>query len=179
MFSIDVKVVLISKLYVTRSDYEKMDANDKHAYAYFCLLSTEQSNLRTRGGGTNPASTSHVGSSKYKIGDFAEGGVVIWLTEDGQHGLVAAIDDLPGTYQWSPDGDQDTTSATQNNAMPLNVETPAYNSFSGYYDTHTIIQYYTDNPVTGNPTYAALAAASYSKTVNGVTYADWFLPSDA
>lgn len=63
--------------------------------------------------------------------------------------------------------------------MPLNVTTPAYNSFSGYYNTHTIIQYYIENPVTGNPPYAAEAAASYSKTVNGVTYADWFLPSDA
>jgi hypothetical protein len=39
----------------------------------------------------------------YKIGEFAQGGVVIWLTEDGQHGLVAAIQDAGGPsaiYAW-------------------------------------------------------------------------------
>jgi len=41
------------------------------------------------------------GAPKYQIGDFAQGGVVIWVTHDGEHGLVAAIEDLGGYYEWA------------------------------------------------------------------------------
>ena len=50
-------------------------------------------------------------SKEYKIGDFAEGGVVIWVTDDKKHGLVASINNLGPTtgsdaytLTWGPTG---------------------------------------------------------------------------
>lgn len=128
------------------------------------------------GGGTNPASTAYVG--KYKVGDFAEGGVVIYVTEDGSHGLVVAIEDasLSGNYTpaWGPTGT--TTNAIYNTALPLQTPSIPYSQYYGGYQNQQIIEAITDWQ-TNYPAFAA--AASYSKTVNGVTYSDWFLPSEA
>ena len=35
----------------------------------------------------------------YEIGDLGEGGIVFYIDESGEHGLVAALEDL-GSYQW-------------------------------------------------------------------------------
>ena len=35
-----------------------------------------------------------------EIGDIYEGGIVFYVDETGQHGLVAAQEDLEGTYGW-------------------------------------------------------------------------------
>jgi len=37
---------------------------------------------------------------QHQIGDFAEGGIVFYIDETGEHGLVAAQEDLEGTYEW-------------------------------------------------------------------------------
>jgi len=37
---------------------------------------------------------------QYQIGDIVEGGIVFYVDETGQHGLVAALEDLEGTYEW-------------------------------------------------------------------------------
>jgi len=37
---------------------------------------------------------------QYQIGDMLEGGIVFYVDETGQHGLVAAQEDLEGTYEW-------------------------------------------------------------------------------
>ena len=39
-------------------------------------------------------------NTTYEIGDFALGGIVFYVDETGQHGLVAAMEDLPNTYEW-------------------------------------------------------------------------------
>ena len=36
----------------------------------------------------------------YQVGDLAEGGIVFYVDETGQHGLVAALEDIEGTYEW-------------------------------------------------------------------------------
>jgi len=36
----------------------------------------------------------------YQIGDMVQGGMVFYVDETGEHGLVAAQDDLEGTYEW-------------------------------------------------------------------------------
>ena len=36
----------------------------------------------------------------YKIGDFAQGGIIFWLDESGQHGLVCAKEDYPEFVPW-------------------------------------------------------------------------------
>jgi len=38
--------------------------------------------------------------TEYLLGMEAEGGIVFYIDETGEHGLVAAIEDLPGSYQW-------------------------------------------------------------------------------
>jgi len=37
---------------------------------------------------------------EYQIGDLVEGGIVYYVDETGGHGLVAALEDLPGVYAW-------------------------------------------------------------------------------
>jgi len=39
-------------------------------------------------------------SNAYHIGDLAEGGIIFYVDETGQHGLVATQEDLEGTYEW-------------------------------------------------------------------------------
>ena len=36
----------------------------------------------------------------YQIGDMVQGGMVFYVDETGEHGLVAAQDDLEGTFEW-------------------------------------------------------------------------------
>jgi len=38
--------------------------------------------------------------TEYIVGMEAEGGIVFYVDETGQHGLVAATEDLEGTYEW-------------------------------------------------------------------------------
>lgn len=107
---------------------------------------------------------------RYRIGDFAQGGVVIYLTPDGMHGLVAAIEDV-GEFQWSPIGVATSVSGADDKGdLPL----AANEEYPGQNNTRAIINTFgRDNP----NHYAAQAAVAYSKTVNGKTYDDWFLPS--
>ena len=138
----------------------------------------------------NPASIKYVqqseGSSSpspqaYTIGQYAQGGVIFWLTPDGQHGLVASIVDMPtdpvslgGGLQWSPNGQIDPIGASGDDlAFGLNYTT------TGKINTGLIVEFYTANPVSNPQYYAAGACASYSVTVDGVTYDDWYLPSIA
>jgi hypothetical protein len=134
---------------------------------------TNPSSGSSSGGGTNPASTSYVGSSGYNIGDFAEGGVVIWVTQDGQHGLVAAISDVTGSpLAWGPSGT--TTGATNNDPLPSSTPNAPYGQYYPGYLNQQIIEgianWQNDYP-------AFQACANYSITINGKTYDDWFLPS--
>ena len=36
----------------------------------------------------------------YEIGDFAEGGIVFYIDETSNHGLVAALNDIQDSLQW-------------------------------------------------------------------------------
>jgi len=116
---------------------------------------------------------------EYEIGQFAQGGVVIWVTDDKQHGLVASIVNLSPetgptqyTLTWGPLNT--TTGATNNDPLPAvyTNPTPAEN-YSGY-QNQKIIEALSNWEVY----YPAFnAAAEYSITINGVTYNDWFLPT--
>jgi hypothetical protein len=37
---------------------------------------------------------------QHEIGDYAYGGIIFYIDATGQHGLVAAMEDLPGIYEW-------------------------------------------------------------------------------
>ena len=116
----------------------------------------------------------------YVVGEFKQGGVVIWVTEDGEHGLVASIVNLgpttgPDAYTltWGPTSK--TTGAKNNNQLPLTYTpgtTPKEN-YSGY-QNQQIIEAITD----WESNYPAFAACkNYSITIEGKTYDDWFLPT--
>ncbi len=50
-------------------------------------------------------------STTYSVGDFAQGGVVFWVDETGEHGLVAAKKDQSTGVRWYA-GTYGTTRAT-------------------------------------------------------------------
>ena len=93
-----------------------------------------------------------------RIGKELYGGIVFYLDETGEHGLVAAIEDLPGTYQWGCY--QERVNGADRTAIG-----------TGYQNTMDIVNQgcTTEN---GNVT-AAQAALAYES--NG--YDDWFIPS--
>ncbi len=98
----------------------------------------------------------------YSVGDFAQGGVVFYVDETGQHGLACAIEDLDGGngLQWY-NGSYTTTSAVGDGI------------YAGEMNTLLIIA----NQGATLTNYAAGLCANYSVTQNGVTYGDWYLPS--
>ncbi len=90
---------------------------------------------------------------KYMIGDTTRGGLVFWVDETGEHGLVCAFVDQGVNLKWGPSGNE--TGAKRNNI------------YSGMMNTERIII----NQGINN--YAADRCAQY----NGAGYGDWYLPS--
>ena len=124
--------------------------------------------------------TSHaVSGFTYHIGDFAQGGVIIWLTDDGLHGLVAAIEDAnvgaTTTFKWGSGTTCTSHNATNYDSLPFSTPNGPYGQYYGGYKNQQIIQ--TTYNLNDYPAFNA--AAQYTKTVNGVTYNDWWLPSSS
>ena len=101
------------------------------------------------------------GSNSYSIGDFAHGGVVFWVDETGQHGLVAAKSNQTPIVLWS--------AGTSTNTM-------AYGDgiYSGKSNTTLIIA--SQGYGNGN-TYSARVCNELVVIENGIRYGDWYLPS--
>ena len=87
------------------------------------------------------------------VGDLAEGGIVFYVDETGQHGLVAATEDL-GTYQW---GCYETSIS---GADGESIGT-------GYQNTLDIVSGCSETPI----------AASEALAYESEGYSDWYLPS--
>ena len=110
-------------------------------------------------------------TAPYHIGDFAQGGVIIWLTNDGLHGLVAAREDAATNAMWGPTTASVTIKA--NTILPLSTPNDPYGQYYGGYINQ-------NNPNVKNNLNlfeSFTAAANYSIIVKGVTYDDWWLPS--
>jgi hypothetical protein len=124
---------------------------------------------QNQGGGSTPSGTT------YTVGQYAQGGVIFWVTLDGQHGLVASIENMPSgtgiTYEWSPNGQSDLIGATGND-ITIGIGADGKPTTTGKINSALIVDYYTLHPVTGNPPYAAGVCAAYSH----VGYTDWYLP---
>ena len=93
-----------------------------------------------------------------KVGDLAQGGIVFYVDETGQHGLVAAQEDLPGTYEWG------CYSESVNGADGQAIGT-------GYQNTLDIVN---QGCATENGGITATQAALDAE-ING--YSDWYIPS--
>ena len=121
-------------------------------------------------GATGPAGSPN--STTYSVGDLAQGGIVFWVDETGQHGLVVAVEDAAGStaVDWNAGdstvtvGGPHTTLATGNGI------------YAGKMNTAIIIAAHAAVAYDGN-NFAAKACNEYSYIQNGVEYADWYLPS--
>ncbi len=102
------------------------------------------------------------GGNTLAIGDFYGGGIIFWLDETGQHGLVCAKSDL-SNMRWH---------AGTNGLTRANGDGP----LSGEMNTIIIISRL---GLVGDDgaTFAANACAEYKVTEGGKTYGDWYLPS--
>jgi len=93
-----------------------------------------------------------------QIGDEFQGGILFYVDESGEHGLVAALEDLEGTYEWGCYG------TTLSGADGATIGT-------GYQNTMDVVNQ-------GCSTYwggITAAQAALDAEING--YSDWYLPS--
>lgn len=102
-------------------------------------------------------------TTTYAVGDFAQGGIVFWVDETGQHGLVCAKTDQSTSMRWYA-GTNGYTRATGDGP------------YSGEINTSIIIAAQVAIGDDDN-TYAARVCNEYQATEGGKTYGDWYLPS--
>lgn len=126
---------------------------------------TAGTNVNITGTGTNanPYVVDASGAITYSVGDFAHGGIVFWVDETGQHGLVAAKQDQSNEVRWYAG----TYGFTQ-----ANGDGP----YAGKANNSIIIAAQVAIGDDGL-TYAARICNELQITENGKKYADWYLPS--
>ena len=103
-------------------------------------------------------------NKKYKIGDFAQGGIVFWVDETGEHGLVCSASDQGGYIKWADELYWGPYNYPVTNATYDGV-------FAGKINTKLIIQ------TQGAGTYPAQLCDDLVINSNNVAYHDWYLPS--
>ena len=97
----------------------------------------------------------------YSIGDFAHGGVVFWIDQTGQHGLVCATTDQSTGIQWY-NGSYTSTESKGDGLLSGGMNTTLIIASQGY----------------NSYSYAAGICANLQITEGGKTYGDWYLPSE-
>ena len=107
------------------------------------------------------ANTAKVGVTTHAIGDSFGGGIVFFVYDGGQHGLIAATADQSSGIRW-------------HGGSYTNTRARADGIGAGLKNTAIIIA--NQGPVDGNA-FAATVCNEYSVTLDGVTYGDWYLPS--
>jgi len=121
-------------------------------------------NVTVTGSGTteNPYVVNASGGTTLTIGQTYQGGIIFWLDDTGQHGLIAATADQSMGIQWY-------------NGTYRYTGTTGDGLYAGAMNTTMIVATQIADNQTGN--FAAKVCADYSVTVGGVTYGDWYLPS--
>ena len=99
----------------------------------------------------------------YAIGDFAKGGIVFWVDETGQHGLVCSKVDQSAGVRWHAGTSGDT-------------QAKGDGIYAGKTNMAIIIAAQVAIGDDGN-TYAARICNELQITEGGITYGDWYLPS--
>jgi hypothetical protein len=90
------------------------------------------------------------------------GGIVFYVYDNGQHGLIAATSDQSAGIQWS-------------NGLYKYTGTTGDGLGAGAMNTTMIVATQMGDSETGN--FAAKVCADYAVTDNGIVYGDWYLPS--
>lgn len=96
------------------------------------------------------------------IGESYGGGIVFYVYDNGQHGLIAATADQSSGVQWY-------------NGTYRYTGTTGDGLGAGVMNTAMIVATQMADNQTG--IFAAKLCADYSVTVGGITYGDWYLPS--
>ena len=99
----------------------------------------------------------------HTIGESYGGGIVFYVYDGGQHGLIAATADQSAGIQW------------YNGTYNINTGTTGSGVGAGAMNTTLIVAMQMNNDIAGN--FAAKVCADYSVMVGDVTYGDWYLPS--
>jgi len=107
------------------------------------------------------ANTAKIGVTTHAIGDSYGGGIVFFVYDGGQHGLIAATADQSAGIRWN--GGSDTYTRARADGIGAGLK-------------NTAIIIANQGPVDGSA-FAATVCNEYSVTVDGVTYGDWYLPS--
>lgn len=95
-------------------------------------------------------------ASAHYIGEYYQGGVIFWIDDNDEHGLIASLEDQGTNVPWA-----------ENSYVLLYAFRDGV--FAGKFNTEQIV-----NKQRGaNESYAALLAKNY----NGEGYNDWYLPS--
>jgi hypothetical protein len=97
------------------------------------------------------------------IGESYGGGIVFYVYDNGQHGLIAATADQNGGVAIRWYGGSYTNTRARSDGVGAGLK-------------NTAIIIANQGPVDGNA-FAATVCNEYSVTVDGVTYGDWYLPS--
>ena len=100
----------------------------------------------------------------YSIGDFALGGIIFWLDESGQHGLICAKNDQSAGIRWEAD---------QSGRTMAKGDGP----YAGEMNTAIIIATQSVFSPDDEVSYAARLCAELQIIEGGKTYGDWYLPS--
>jgi hypothetical protein len=116
-------------------------------------------NVYTAGDGIDITGTT-VSEAKYQVGDFAHGGIVFWVDETGEHGLVCAKEDQEAgnARRWN-NGTHNVTNAFGDGPLAGEMNTTIIIARQPY-----------------NYPYAALICSKLQIN-EGITYGDWYLPS--
>lgn len=101
-------------------------------------------------------------SDAHYIGEVYGGGIVFYVYDNGQHGLIAATSDQSTGIQWS-------------NGLYKYTGTTGDGLGAGAMNTAMIVAMQMGDNETGN--FAAKVCTDYSVTANGIVYGDWYLPS--
>lgn len=101
-------------------------------------------------------------SGSHYIGETYGGGIVFYVYDNGQHGLIAATSDQNAGIQWS-------------NGVYRYTGTTGNGLGAGAMNTALIVSTQMGDNETGN--FAAKVCIDYSVTANGIVYGDWYLPS--
>jgi hypothetical protein len=120
------------------------------------------SDLTVTGTGTSQ-SPYVIGHKNHSIGESYGGGIVFYVYDNGQHGLIATPADLSTEMRWSSKTNDYQYSMSRADGIG-----------AGKANTSLIIsrQGYGDGTI-----YAARMCNEYIVKVDGVTYGDWYLPS--
>jgi hypothetical protein len=102
-------------------------------------------------------------SNTHYIGESYGGGIVFYVYDNGQHGLVAATADQGTGIRWCGGNPSYTNTRARGDGVGAGLK-------------NTSIICANQGPVDGN-SFAATMANEFSITVGGVTYGDWYLPS--